>query len=155
MNKTGSAVFSIVNQQVLITALVTMWFAMQFWLFYTGGIRPAGDTGRYIGAAEILLSGHLPTGGKAMSYLAYDGFVAIFIAYDWGQAGIVIAQVLISGIAAFTLYLLASQLYDWRAGLLAAFLFVGFPDLQKWNYYILTESLFISTIIFITYVMLV
>ena len=33
-------------------------------------------------------------------------------------------------------------------------MFISFPDIQKWNYYILTESLFISTIIFTTYIIL-
>jgi len=134
--------------------LAALWVTMQFWLFYTGGIRPAGDTGRYLGAAEVLLSGHLPTSGKAMSYLAYDGIVAIIIGLGWGQAGVIFVQVLMSGIAAYTLYLLGKHLYDWRAGFVAAFLYVGFPDLQKWNFYILTESLFIATLIFTSYVIL-
>lgn len=132
-----------------------MWAMMQFWLYYTGGIRTAGDTDRYLGAAELLLSGHLPITGKAMSYLAYDGIVAVFIGLGWGQLGVIIFQVCMSGIAAYTLYLLSSYLYGWRAGLVAAFLYIGFPDIQKWNYYILTESLFISTIILTTYVILV
>ena len=134
--------------------LVILWATMQFWLYYTGGIRPAGDTGRYIGAAEILLSGHLPLTGKAMSYLAYDAIVALFLGLGWGQPGVIIFQVLISGAAACTLYLLATTLYDWRAGIAATLLFISFPDIQKWNYYILTESLFISTIIFTTYIVL-
>ena len=89
-----------------------------------------------------------------MSYLAYDAFVAIIIGLGWGQAGVIFVQVLISGVAAYTLYLLATHLYDWRAGFVAAFLFTGFPDLQKWNFYILTESLFIAAIILTSYVIL-
>lgn len=132
-----------------------VWLTMQLWLFYSGGIRPAGDTGRYLSAAEFILSGHLPTNGKAMSYLAYDSFVAIFLGLGLGQEGIIFAQVLISGFAACALFLLGSHLYDWRAGLIAALLYAGFPDLQKWNFYILTESLFISAIILTTYIIMV
>lgn len=154
MNKNSNLGFSAANQQTLMVVLVALWAIMQFWLYFTGGIRPAGDTGRYIDAAEVLLSGHLPTSGKAMSYLAYDSFVAVFIGLGWGQPGIIFAQVLISGIAAYTLFLLGTHLYDWRAGFVAAFLYVGFPDLQKWNFYILTESLFISTLILTTYVII-
>ncbi|GBE07030.1 hypothetical protein BMS3Abin11_00131 [bacterium BMS3Abin11] len=146
--------FSVVNQQTLMIGLVALWATMQLWLFYTGGIRPAGDAGRYIGAAEVLLSGHLPTSGKAMSYLAYDGFIAIILGLGWGQAGVILIQVLVSGVAAYTLYLLGTHLYDWRAGFVAAFLYAGFPDLQKWNFYILTESLFIATLILTSYVIL-
>jgi len=154
MKRLGKFDFTVVNQQSLMVGLVALWAIMQFWLFYTGGIRPAGDTGRYIGAAEVLLSGHLPTSGKAMSYLAYDAFVAIIIGLGWGQAGVIFVQVLISGVAAYILYLLAAHLYDWRAGFVAAFLYAGFPDLQKWNFYILTESLFIAAIILTCYVIL-
>ena len=135
-------------------ALVAVWAAMQLWLYISGGIRPAGDSGRYIEAAEVILSGHLPTSGKAMSYLAYDGFVAIILGLGWGQSGVIFAQVLLSGVAAYFLYLLATHLYDWRAGFIATLLFVGFPDLQKWNFYVLTESLFISIIILTSYVIL-
>ncbi|NOY17758.1 MAG: hypothetical protein GXP23_12730 [Gammaproteobacteria bacterium] len=155
MKRIGDLDLSVVNQRALMVGLVSLWGAMQFWLFYAGGIRPAGDTDRYIGAAEVLLSGHLPTSGKAMSYLAYDAFVAIISGLGWGQVGVVFVQVLMSGVAAYTLYLLGTHLYDRRAGFVAAFLYVGFPDLQKWNFYILTESLFIATIIFTSYVILV
>ncbi len=154
MNTLSKLSSGFVNQQSLMTGLVALWAAMQLLLYYTGGIRPAGDTGRYLGAAEAILSGHLPTSGKAMSYLAYDGFVAIILGLGWGQTGVILVQVLISGVAAYTLYLLGKYLYDWRAGLVAAYLYVGFFDLQKWNFYILTESLFISTIILSTYVIL-
>jgi len=154
MNTASKFDFSAVNQRTLMLGLAALWATMQFWLFYSGGIRPAGDTGRYIGAAEVLLSGHLPTSGKAMSYLAYDGIVAIAIGLGWGQAGVIFFQVLMSGIAAYILYLTGRHLYDWRAGFVAAFLYVGFPDLQKWNFYILTESLFIAALIFTTYVVL-
>ena len=154
MSKMPKLNLSFVNPQILMLGLVALWATMQFWLYTTGGIRPAGDTGRYLGAAEVLLSGNLPTGGKAMSFLAYDSFVAIILGLGWGQTGVIIAQVIISGIAAYALYLLGTHLYDWRAGFVAAFLFVGFPDLQKWNFYILTESLFISTLILSSYVIL-
>ncbi|MFW2438957.1 MAG: glycosyltransferase family 39 protein [Arenicellales bacterium] len=146
--------FRFVNQQTLLAGLVVLWASMQIFLYLTGGIRPAGDSGRYLGAAEVLLSGHLPTSGKAMSYLAYDGIVAIITGLGWGQVGVVFVQILMSGIAAYILYLLGTYLYDWRAGFVAAFLYAGFPDLQKWNFYILTESLFITTLVLTSYVIL-
>ena len=89
-----------------------------------------------------------------MSYLAYDSLVALFLGLGWGQSGIIFAQVLMSGIAADTLFLLGTHLYDRRAEFVAAFLYVEFPDLQKWDFYILTESLFISTLILTTYVVI-
>ena len=99
MKRISELDLSVVNQRALMVGLVSLWGAMQFWLFYTGGIRPAGDTDRYIGAAEVLLSGHLPTSGKAMSYLAYDAFVAIISGLGWGQVGVIFVQVLMSGVS--------------------------------------------------------
>lgn len=97
MNRLSKLGASFVNQQSLMTGLVGLWATMQLLLYYTtGGIRPAGDTGRYLGAAEVILSGRLPTSGKAMSYLAYDGFVAIILGLGWGQAGVILVQVLVS-----------------------------------------------------------
>ena len=55
-----------------------------------------------------------------------------------------LVQCLLSGVAAWRLYHLAASLYDHRVGILAALFYVTCPELQVWNLYVLTESLFVS-----------
>lgn len=123
--------------------LVICWLVVQLGLFGYFGVRHGGDSGRYIGAPHELLAGKIPH-GKSASYLGYTAFVAIILALGLGEAGVVGAQILISGLAAYCLYRLAEKMYDQRAGFLAAFFFICFLELAIWNIFILTDSLFIS-----------
>lgn len=124
--------------------VAVVWLLVQAALFVQGGIRSGGDTGRYLEGAEALLRGAWPS-GKAASYLGYDAFVTLFMGSGLGRMGIVAAQVALSGLAAFALYRLAARLYEPRAGLLAALCYVAYPPIQRWNFYILTDSLFVSS----------
>jgi 4-amino-4-deoxy-L-arabinose transferase-like glycosyltransferase len=74
----------------------------------------------------------------------YNLFLAAAFGLGLGTAGVVLVQCLISGVAAWRLYRLAASLYDHRVGILAALFYVTCPELQVWNLYILTESLFVS-----------
>lgn len=126
---------------------------MQIGLFYRLGIREGGDSGRYYGAAEAIINGRLPA-GKALSYLGYDLFVALIFAPGFEREAVIGAQVILSGIAAICLYRLAGSLYGAGAAFVATLWFTLFPDIQAWNYYVLTESLFISMIIISSYSLL-
>lgn len=123
--------------------IAAVWLAVQILLLARNGIRTGGDTGRYLGAADALLRGAWPV-DKATSYLGYDVFVALFRGGGLGSVGIVAAQIALSGIAAFCLYRLARRMYGARTGMLAALFFAAYPEIQTWNTYILTESLFVS-----------
>jgi len=122
------------------------WLALQGALLATMGVRHGGDSGRYLSAARDLLDGALPA-GKAISYLGYDAFVAVFLAAGLGPAHVVAAQIALSGVAGWCLYRIGETVYDARAGALAAALFLLYPSLQMWNVYLLTESLFVSSVV--------
>lgn len=98
--------------------IAAVWLAVQILLLARNGIRTGGDTGRYLGAADALLRGAWPV-DKATSYLGYDAFVALFRGGGLGSAGIVAAQIALSGIAAFCLYRLARRMYGARTGMRA------------------------------------
>jgi hypothetical protein len=121
------------------------------WLLAQGllgrrGIRLGGDSGRYLEAAALLVRGEWPR-DRAASYLGYELFLAIFTGSGLGLPGVVTAQVVLSGIAAYGLYRLASRLYDARTGWLAALLYVAYPEIQVWNFYVLTDSVFVSMVV--------
>lgn len=126
--------------------IVTAWVAVQLVLLMLFDVQPAADTGRYLNGADALLVGsHLP--GKAGSYLGYVCFVAVFRLAGLGAQAIVVGQILLSAAAALCMYRLALTCWGERAGWIAAGLYMLYPDVQMWNFYILTDSVFISLLV--------
>lgn len=122
------------------------WLILQAVFLLSMGVRRGGDSGRYLGAAADLLDGRLPA-GKAASYLGYDAFVAMFLWTGLGPPAIVVAQMALSAIAGWCLYRIGATVYGPRAGLIAAALYLLYPSLQMWNVYLLTESVFVSSVV--------
>jgi 4-amino-4-deoxy-L-arabinose transferase-like glycosyltransferase len=136
-----------------VPALVALGVAVQIVLFAVGGVRFGGDTARYLGAARALLAGHWPV-GKANSYLGYDFFVAAITGVGLGPTAVVIIQAAIAVIAGYCLYLLGRRFYGHRAGLLAGALYFVYVDVQRWNFFVLTDSLFASVLVIMVYLVI-
>ncbi len=124
-------------------ALGVLWALVQGSLFLVFGIRHGHDTPRYLEGAAALLRGEFPS-GKGGSYLGYIAVVAVARAVGLGDRGIILFHVLASGLAAVAMYKIGVKLFDHRTGLVAAFLYIGFLKLHPWDFFILTDSLFIS-----------
>lgn len=79
-------------------------------------------------------------------YILYPWFQSIWLRLQTGRWGIVLAQMALSGLAAGALYGAVRRLAGGQCGAaaLATGLFVVWPDVQQFNSYLLTESLFIS-----------
>ena len=79
-------------------------------------------------------------------YILYPWFQSVWLRLHMGWWGIVAGQLAISGLAALALYQAVRDLADRRRGAaaLATALFILWPDVQQFNCYLLTESLFIS-----------
>lgn len=79
-------------------------------------------------------------------YLLYPWYQSVWLRLHAGWWGIVLGQMVISGLAALALYRAVRRLAGGqaRAAALATGLFVVWPDVQQFNCYLLTESLFIS-----------
>ncbi|WP_216679387.1 hypothetical protein [Hymenobacter siberiensis] len=79
-------------------------------------------------------------------YILYPWFQSVWLRLHAGWWGIVLGQLAVSGVAARALYQALRQLLAGRRGAaaLATGLFILWPDVQQFNSYLLTESLFIS-----------
>lgn len=79
-------------------------------------------------------------------YILYPWFQSVWLRLHAGWWGIVLGQLAISGAAAVALYRAVRQLLAGRRGAaaLATGLFILWPDVQQFNGYLLTESLFIN-----------
>jgi 4-amino-4-deoxy-L-arabinose transferase-like glycosyltransferase len=115
-------------------------------LYNVYGIRRGGDTLRYIkGAENLLQSGALE--GKQVAYIGYIGIVALNKLIGTNLNGVVALQVGMATITALTLFYLGNKLCGPLAGIFAAGLFSVNLDIAQWNFYILTDSLYISFVV--------
>lgn len=114
------------------------------------GVHHGGDTSRYVGGADRLLSGQ-PLVELQQANLGYVAFVALTEVLGVGLAGIIAAQVLISALCVLALYDLGRRLGGEISGVAAASLYAANVDLARFTFAILTDSLYTSGIILSVY----
>lgn len=110
------------------------------------GVSPAGDTPRYLDAAEQLLAGELPR-SKAASYPGYSAVVALMLALGAGTGGVVVLQALAHGAAVLAAGDLGRRLHSPTAGLAAGGLVALNLDVHIWHTYVLPDSLYTTALV--------
>lgn len=129
--------------------LLGLWVAMQSWCWFAyQGPRLNGDGYRYLECATYIdTTGLLPTGHCAQ-YVGYTLFLSLFL--KTGLLWAALTQVFLSGAAACALYATVRRLSygHWPTAALATLLFVGWLEIQAFNPFLLTESLFTTLLIF-------
>jgi hypothetical protein len=130
--------------------------ALAFVLFNAGflalkGVQLGGDSMRYINGAKAWLEWQ-PLGGYVWAYQGYIAVVAIGQVIGAGLPGVVGFQIAVAAIAGAALVALGAALGGRLAGLVGAAFLVANPDVIRWHGYILTDSLYISAVVIVTYV---
>jgi hypothetical protein len=129
--------------------LVLGWLILQLYLYRSFGVKTHDDSVRYLEYGENIAKAGYFESGHNKRYLGYCLFVALVIWAGGSLKALIATQVLISGLAAVILYKTTWRLSgSIAAAVLATWLFILWPDVQYWNYNILTESLFTSFLIF-------
>ena len=144
--------------------LLGLWLLVQAaFLLRFHGPHYANDSELYLGyATRLAQQGYFPVEKGAATiannglndfqyvhsqrYILYPWFQSVWLRLHAGWWGIVLGQIALSGLAALALYRAMRQLAGGRRGpaALATSLFLLWPDVQQFNCYLLTESLFIS-----------
>ena len=109
------------------------------------GVRTGGDSGMYLDGANALLNGQ-PLTGRQPSYLGYITVVAGLQAAGAGLAGIVITQLAAATVAALAVYRIAVELGGRLPGAIAVLLFALDVDTNRWHAFVLSDSLFLSSL---------
>lgn len=140
----------IVEQYRYVFVLV-FFCAIQFALYETQGIRIVNDSNRYMEYAHAIAQGDLYQDHNVW-YFGFCGFMGLFFKFGLGIKSIILAQVLIS---ACSVVLLQKAMEKLSGNVLASFVtslaYLCFIEVSSWNFYILTESLFISAICIFLY----
>ena len=118
------------------------------------GVALGGDSGRYIRAAEQILLTNFPNYpegvadiNNAQGYMGYNFFLALMFLLNLNFFSISLVQIGITGIAGYCIFKIGILLWNKNIGILALLMFLFYPSIQIFNFYILTESLFINFII--------
>jgi hypothetical protein len=129
-------------------ALIFIWLLMQVYMLGNYGVRFMGDSAGYIAYAQNIADSFHFAKTHQLKYFGYPLFMAGIFKVGFGLWGVILAQTLLSGVATLAIYQTTKQLANnIIAPLLATFLFIVWYDMQQYNGFILTESLYISLII--------
>jgi len=114
------------------------------------GYIMGGDSSRYIDGANNILNWKLPD-GKGTSYLGYIIYIAIFKYFKLDLTYVVLSQILLTFTSSICLYKITKKITSQSISIFVLSLYLFYFPLQMWNFYILTETIFICLIIFIIY----
>jgi hypothetical protein len=131
---------------ILIPLLV--WAVLQYILFQRHGLAvPPDATFRYIPHAQKMVVGYLDL-GYDIRYVGYTSLIAATFKLNLSLVYLVYFQVLLSFVAVILMYKTAHALTaNHFCAFVAALLLASSQDIQQWNYYILTESVFTTALI--------
>ncbi|UOQ97980.1 hypothetical protein MUN81_00430 [Hymenobacter sp. 5317J-9] len=129
--------------------LAALWVLVQLrFLWQFRGPHFANDSGRYLSYAANIAERFYFEPGHNLRYVLYPLFESLWLRLGLGWWGIVTGQIIVSALATRAVYRGTRRLAQgrWGAAALATFLFIAWPDIQQFNVFLLTESLFISLV---------
>lgn len=109
-----------------------------------------GDSPRYIEGANKISNFKLPD-GKGTNNLGYIFYLAIFKYFKLDLSFVVLSQIILTFISSLCLYRISKKISSTWVAYFIFFLYLFYLPLQVFNFYILTETIFICLIIFILY----
>ena len=127
--------------------LAGLWVLVQllFWRKF-GGPHFVNDSARYLEYAKGIAERGYFEPGHNLRYVVYPLFQSLWLRLGLGWPGIVAGQMVVSALATRAIYRGTRRLARGARGAaaLATLAFVAWPDIQQFNLFLLTESLFIS-----------
>ena len=109
-----------------------------------------GDSLRYIRGANKILKFEMPE-GKSASYLGYMSYIAIFQYFNLNLKFLVFSQIFLTFVSSLCIYKITKKFSSHLAAVIVLSLYLFYLPLQIWNFYILTETAFVCSAIFIIY----
>jgi len=118
----------------------------------TGSFSKTNDSYWYIEHAyELINSFKIDLDFNGIFYISYYSVVAFLLMIFKTDLAVVIFQVLIGALTVIPLYKTAVALLNKRTAIIASLIFIFSRELKYWSTFILTDSLFISNLIFLIF----
>ena len=129
--------------------LAALWVLVQlyFWRKFHGP-HFVNDSARYLEYARNIAERYYFEPGHNLRYVLYPLFQSLWLRLGLGWPGIVAGQMAVSALATRAIYRGTRRLASGTSGAaaLATLAFIAWPDIQQFNVFLLTESLFISLV---------
>jgi hypothetical protein len=132
------------NKSILIFSTCILFNLLLYLKF---GVKMGGDSELYIHGADYLLS-NTPFENKEGSYLGYLIVVAFFKFTGLGLKGIVLFQILIASLTSVVINIIGEKIANPMVGVLAACYYIFNIDIARWNFFIHTDALYTSFLVF-------
>ncbi|WP_147294240.1 hypothetical protein [Pontibacter diazotrophicus] len=143
---------SAATEKSIQVALVALWTVLHAVLFWKYGVRTTDDSREYLTYAHAIADEFHFANNYYIKYLGYPLFLALMFKLGLSLKGVIIVQTLLSGIATIFFYRTTKLLAgNTLAPALATFVLIIWYDLQLFHAFIMTESLYISLLIFAFY----
>lgn len=113
-------------------------------LYFSFGIISGLESEKYIRQADYLLEGKFPSASKYYFYQPIIYLIALVKKLSLGYGFVVIAQSLFSAYAITLFYQGTKKVFNDRVGLLASLGLCAFFPFMSWNFYLYSDSIFIS-----------
>ena len=134
----------------IIIVLIT-WFIVQVVIYLFIGVEYGFEGDKYVNDAYLLLNQHSLNIDR-LFYSLYSILISISIKVGSGLWGIIFLQLIMNAIATYAFYLISYTIYrNSLSALITTIIFILSFQIQQWNFYLFTESIFISITIFLYY----
>jgi hypothetical protein len=130
-------------------ALAVLWTVLHTALFWKYGVHTTDDSREYLTYAQAIADEFYFANTYYAKYLGYPLFLAFLFKLGLGLKGVVIVQTLLSGIATIFFYRTTRLLAgNTLAPAFATFILIIWYDLQLFHAFIMTESLYMSLLMY-------
>ncbi len=142
-------IVKITERPLLIIAFI--WLLIQTGLFIRLGFQFDLEGTKYIEDAELFLNSQSLNPSR-LFYSFFPLIISFFIKIGLGLNGVIVFQLLLNAFSTFIIYIIGKKLYKSDlVALVTTLLFVLSYLIQQWNFYLFTESIFISMSIVLYY----
>ncbi len=140
------------NYKSYLSFIYFFWITLIILYFFLSGIKYGGDTPSYLGSAQDILSGDFSSIGYE-TRLGLILFLLPIVYFGIPLEFFILFQIALTGLAAHCLYKISSKFFCELSGIICVVLFLFYFPLFFFNFYILTDTLFINTIIISCYLL--
>jgi len=138
---------------LLLTIALIVRFQYAFNIFFTQGSFPkTNDSYWYIDHAnELIQRFSIELGFNGIFYISYYSVVALFQFIFRNDSAVILFQVLLNAITVIPLFKTAEALLNKRTAIITSLIYIFMRELKYWSVFLLTDSIFISNIVFLIY----
>lgn len=136
-----------VNQRIAISIIIAAWLLVQLVAWQYFGVNTGVDTSQYVADAMAIMDGNW-SAIELPLHLSYSLLLAVVVFVSGNFTNIVVIQLVVSLLAVLMLFRLTFAISGSNfSAFVAAILFVLWPDIPQWNFFVYTDSLFMNLVV--------